>query len=526
MMVSFAIVSELAQRFFRWLHESPDISVSEKSELNKGMTRDRVGELFQIFCKRQSNPPSKKGNLEGRVMASLRIQKLMRSRRYDKAVVVCVFCNEDGKTFAPIEERKTAREKLQKERQELRNNREGIVVSEEPKLELCGNNNAQNNDESIGAVVPMNRDIAVSFEVLCDASKPIVLKKIRLSGSHKGHFSIPTDSTPLFLPDVLDTTVIAKFKTNRIAAHRVTFCFQFVTANDNTNNTFTILRDIVLKSGDPKLYGVLEAKQPYVKKKKFDTKQIAPKDIFHPPKKERRFGGYKGLQQFRIPKHTMRRVETGELEDSLVVPWDNKDKYDDDDDDGFGVTYSNFWQNLLWASELQAYEDIRLFDLENVALFPRGKHFKLYVSGLAEGRPSVLKGDLVLCQWKNKEYRGRVIIVEQLDVILEFHSIFNKNFKATIDRLERVRFTFGRTNFRTSHAGMLQAPQSMETAMLLPTKADVEASIQTTTSRRCPSRFKWTSSLLNEEQKQAVKAIVMGKVRPLPYVIFGPPGTG
>ena len=536
----------MALRFFRSLHENPKL-LSDGEDLNQGMTRDAVGKLFQTFRKseakeRHQNLP--KTYLEGEIMASLRVQKLMRSKRYD-ATVICVFANSDGKTFAPIEERQNARHKFQQQREELRSNKAGIEVAEEPDL-YPGNGPRM----PMSAIMPVNEDVPLQFPVHCGDAGPhgLELYDIKVSGTQKSSISVGT-KTPLSLyrseRDDTKPGVLAKFsfRTKRIAAHRVTIVFCFRKRRDidglpKRYESIRILRDVLLRSGDQELYIVLEPKTPYTKKKKhIGEKRVDPKDIVLPPKTSsgRRGGGYKGLEHFRIPKNTSRKVQTGEMEDALVVPWNwgcEADYVDVEDirrgQGEFEESYTRFWQNLLWASELQAYDDIRLFDMENVALEAKGRLLRMHVSGLAEGRPSVLKGDLVLCKWKSKEYRGRVESVGMISVLLEFHASFHKNFNVNVDRVERVRFTFQRTSFRTAHAGILAAPSSMGKSMLLPTKDTVQTirNQPYTPSRAYPSIWKWTSSLLNAEQKRAVEEIVKGRFCPLPHVIFGPPGTG
>ena len=134
---------------------------------------------------------------------------------------------------------------------------------------------------------------------------------------------------------------------------------------------------------------------------------------------------------------------------------------------------------------------------------------------------------MVHCTWKGKQYRGRVAAVELLDVLMEFHASFHRNFNVNLDRVELVRFTFSRTAFRTAHAGIIRAPKTMGPTMLMPTTAHVRQIRNDHRSLRvCPPNLRWASTALNEEQKQAVQQILKATLSPMPYIIFGPPGTG
>ena len=614
-------IDKTALRFFRWLYESPLVEMGGEESLEGGITRDRVADLFRVFREttfRKKKNKTATGKLETRVMTSLRLQNLMRSQRWGKGGVICVFAlDEESKRFAPRRERTVARVQILQKQRELRSNKAGIFVSEQPVISdpdgietphttahINDNNNNNNNNNNHDTIVPVGKPMILGFELSREScyevgddfveeeddeiTPSVELSEVRLTGPHEKHFTVLTE-TPLSLSSTTTNgdggaglmvmlprpRLRLAFEATRIAAHRATVTLKFLRTSragivpswngggDDGGGGLrlragvTIVRDILLRSGDPELYTALEPKKPYTKRKKRRNEpRIDPKDVVHPPREAKnggRGGGYRGLGPFRIPKNYQKRVETGDLEETLVPFWEVRDSEDDENEEdndndndnndnigrngtpsrsssSFGRDYAGFWQSLLWASELQAYEDIRFFDLHEAELTPDGHRYRLHVPGLAEGRPSVLRGDLVKCRWNGKEYRGRVAAVGQLDVGLDFHPGFRKTFDARVDRIETVRFTFSRTNFRTNHAGVLAAFAAMGRPMLLPSREDVPSvPWQTGTARFLDNgqhRFPWTSALLNDEQKRAVREIAVGSLRPLPHVIFGPPGTG
>jgi helicase MOV-10 len=497
---------KVANYFFVWLHESPIVQNDSRVDL-RSVDREKVSRLWTEFSQQtlRSNDERIK---QGLVMARLRSQRLMKSRKYNDGVVICSFAKMD-KTFAPAVERKTARDKMMEQRRQQIANKGGIEIAEQPIT------------EPMGAVMPMNQNVSVEYHIsIADgAQSKIHLNCVHLTGSHKGCFTVK-----LQLPCQVgeNSRLQLSFRANGTGVYRVNIDMLF---EDAQGHKFSILRSLLLRSGDSDMYDIMKPRSAYAKKRRKKEKPVNPENVVGPPRSDR--GGssfkYKGLKHFKVPVDVRELVENREMEGTLLVPSvDTSSK-------NFPRVYPSFWCNLLWVSELQAYEDIKLFDMENAALERSGRFFKLYVAGLAEGRPSVLRGDLVNCTWQGKMYQGRVYAVQLLDVLLEFHSSFHRKFNVQFDRVDLVRFTFSRTTFRTSHTGSLGAPKSMGQKMLMPTRSHVakeKGNVDRREQRKIPIRFSWASQTLNEEQQNAVKQIVQGALRPIPYVIFGPPGTG
>ncbi|XP_039261183.2 putative helicase MOV-10 [Styela clava] len=186
--------------------------------------------------------------------------------------------------------------------------------------------------------------------------------------------------------------------------------------------------------------------------------------------------------------------------------------------------YAEKFHLLLYLEELQNIVDIRRYDMSSVRMTKEGKMLFLEVPGLAEKRPSVLRGDRIFVAVKDangseikKEYEGYVHHVERDRIALGFNqSLLSKHTNKT---KYSVRFTFNRLPMKLAHraVGMRFSDQ-----MIFPRKCNALYS----DIKIRKDELKNVKILLNPEQTMAVNNIVRGKSTSVPYIVFGPPGTG
>ncbi|NWS75650.1 SDE3 helicase, partial [Crotophaga sulcirostris] len=189
--------------------------------------------------------------------------------------------------------------------------------------------------------------------------------------------------------------------------------------------------------------------------------------------------------------------------------------------------YQRKFQLLLHLEEIQMEVDIRRYDMQDVTMVQDGALLVLDVPGVAENRPSVLKGDHLFVHLSSErdhsplvQYKGYVHRVELEKVRLGFSSKLQKKFVNNL-RFD-VTFTFSRLPLQVQHRAAALAMQRGLSSVLFPTSSCHQSLFTDAFEPRWFDR----KLLANEEQRRAVMHIVTGMSRPAPYLIFGPPGTG
>ena len=147
--------------------------------------------------------------------------------------------------------------------------------------------------------------------------------------------------------------------------------------------------------------------------------------------------------------------------------------------------------------------------------------YRLFVPGLAEARPSVLRGDSIIVNLSTAKssFRGKVEFVEAEHIVCRFHPGFTK---AYIDGVKAdVSFEVSRTAIELMHGAIKDSLKSPSYESFLLPKFGDDLDVDATGR----SDLKMLNRRLNEEQKLAVSNAMAPRSQS-PFIIFGPPGTG
>lgn len=235
--------------------------------------------------------------------------------------------------------------------------------------------------------------------------------------------------------------------------------------------------------------------------------------------------------------------------------------------------YEDYFHTLLHLEEIESVIAMRKYDQERACFITNGEYLMLEIENLSEKRPSIVQGDKVIAsdpyKCNSSEFEGIVHKVGAKHVYLKFSPMFHDGYKGED---YSVRVVSSRGQMRRSHHAIGLAVRNLGRELLFPSKVNVkspqftfiadddakpnkqrskiilnkpkeivnENGIQSklilkspkeaNTERKLPSRsnvkLEWFDKTLNCYQKQAVRNILLAEARPLPYFIFGPPGTG
>ena len=477
--------------------------------LERVAEREEMGIVFQAFLSDISSSDRSQREcrqLEAKVMALLRQKRLLKSRRVGEKVFMTLARMGGPGDFPPQEMVQTERERALARMADAEQNKEGVEVTV-----------ASFDDEIVG----IRESMTLPF-LVASADPSTVLQDIQIGGARGRAFSVrevlSVDMEKLpFMLGTHEYLIEIIFLPHNIGVYRCPIRFTFQTKD---KKAFEIVRHIKAKCGDANLEEILKPVAPYTpRQKKYFDKDKAPVDeVFQPPEQPKNGTNTENnpfvkLPQYKIRSDIRQLLVNNELGNILDKPETSLD------------TYADFWCNIIYASEFQTHQDIKLFEMEQARLKKEGHYFVLTVVGLAEGRPSVLRGDIVNITWNSKLYRACVHKTRLLDVLLELHEGFQRSFNPALDSVD-VRFTISRTTFRTSHNGILQAPETMGDTMLLPSFAHVEECLEANRGREVPPTLNFANRSLNLEQQSAIVNIIRGACRPLPNIVWGPPGTG
>ncbi|KAJ2938788.1 hypothetical protein O0L34_g3409 [Tuta absoluta] len=185
--------------------------------------------------------------------------------------------------------------------------------------------------------------------------------------------------------------------------------------------------------------------------------------------------------------------------------------------------YRMFFHYLLWWEEVIGRINLRKYNMAGVKLeMELNNTYWLEVPGLAEKRPSLLRGD-----------RAFLRPLKNQDILFESIIVFIKENKIQLGKLDdrfvdffnpeemfNVRFLMCRVSVERMHAAIDRVFTSNQDCRIFPKPAKKIPKVQPIN--------KFYNSLVkeNDEQRSAVEHIVSKTSGRTPYIVFGPPGTG
>lgn len=196
----------------------------------------------------------------------------------------------------------------------------------------------------------------------------------------------------------------------------------------------------------------------------------------------------------------------------------------------------------IYLEEIALEIAFQNYNIERDRFVREGELLKLQVKDVAEKRPSICIGDKLVARklvngMISPEHQTQIIIVRITKVCDDFVLLkFPKSSpEGFLDHDYSIDFEFSRTNFIQQHHAIDTVTSSSglglnflfpdeEYMKANPRHYQIDAELQEGKLMRYAKELKWFNSSLNINQKEAIVNILRGECRPLPYIIYGPPG--
>lgn len=396
---------------------------------------------------------------------------------------------------------------------------DNITLGEEKKLEITIQNDSDQNHKVNGVIFKFQN---AGVQVACD----------QFTEAH----SIPSKSAFTY-------TVTVTSRQYGITYERIIFSF---------DGGFEIERCIKIDvaPGSRGTVDSVESAQKVAKHTKEYTKSLWSRNVDVQPGirvKESPHFVFRRLKPFEVPRMLLDAVleTTSELNVSVklaeILPSFCPLEF---------VNYKRCIQALLHLEEIALDHEFRKYD-RSCAHFTRentcdGQYLALSVENVMESRPSIIVGDKVYAQSLSEDsgfvedndnrgneklmlYEGFVHKIKNNRLLIKFGDNFHSRYNGED---YRIHFKFTRSQFIKQH-------NAIETVndpkILFPLQVNVCDMLQLDVSMspddELISNYRnrvlpWYNKQLNSIQKKAIECILRGESRPMPYIIFGPPGTG
>jgi hypothetical protein len=321
---------ELATSFHSHIKSDGDL-------ISRCSDRDVFSQTFQGFLSSKINSMEKRSErkqIEFSVVIQLKKMKLLRSKRLGDANTLFTLAGAKGPGDFP------SSAAVQSNRQHVINNKSS---------EAANKGGVEVTDPQVkGVLTKPNASLELPFSV-SSSDKQFAVTHISLARNKSNAFSLVKVVLPTLLRSNFRFFVIFKPKNVRIYS-----CAVRMTLKDNAQNLFQIVRHVRLKSGDHEIHGILKPRAPYQPKIRATPKPKSKQIIKAPGSNSSGVNPFIGVPHEFVPRGVEKCLENGELAQKLKKPEHSLDNY------------VSFWKNILWASEFQAQEDIKFFDMEKV----------------------------------------------------------------------------------------------------------------------------------------------------------------